>query len=540
MKKLCVLLMAVLFLLPLNINVCALESVSQNLHFDSPSAVCADDRYVYVGDNTDNGGILYVFGEAETKSVSFDEQINFVRKAGDKVYVGLENSISAVNVSDMTQIKITAQNLSAFDVNDSYIFASLGKVVYRKELFLIQDGVNVSDFDEVTPSSGNNEIIDIAAGNGNVFCYLLKTQSGVVVYKSENGVFSNYEAESAFSLELENGIIYEASPNKISQNGTTAVEFDFENGAFCLNGDEMYVCDTAGLKVYFYKKIDGNLQKQQLVLGTNVKDFSTDYDKIDGDDDLDVRKITSRTFLYAADENGWYGYLNENEYVFVLSEIANENFLYVLYVNGEGNPCFGFVEKSKTQTQSFELLNADKVTINSNENFFTLPVNSNEYKVRDAGGQIVSLSNTTPVRLITNIKGFDGGVWSFVRIDDTYGFILSGKLKDPPVVLPTYEMFVANPPIGSSLSVYADADLSSEIISRIKSGQTVNVYEQNEKWSKIRLSIDGKDVYGYVETKYLIKGGMTDTVALGLAIGIILLLCVGFALVWRYRKKRRQ
>ena len=43
----------------------------------------------------------------------------------------------------------------------------------------------------------------------------------------------------------------------------------------------MYVCDTAGLKVYFYKKIDGNLQKQQLVLGTNVKDFSTDYDKID-------------------------------------------------------------------------------------------------------------------------------------------------------------------------------------------------------------------------------------------------------------------
>ena len=58
MKKLCVLLMAVLFLLPLNINVCALESVSQNLHFNSPSAVCADDRYVYVGDNTDKGGIL--------------------------------------------------------------------------------------------------------------------------------------------------------------------------------------------------------------------------------------------------------------------------------------------------------------------------------------------------------------------------------------------------------------------------------------------------------------------------------------------------
>ena len=540
MKKLCVLLMAVLFLLPLNINVCALESVSQNLHFDSPSAVCADDRYVYVGDNTDKGGILYVFGESETKSLGFTETIKFVRESNGKVYVGVENALFVVNPTDMSQIKITAQNLSAFDVNDSFVFLSLDGVIYRKELSSVNDGANASDFDIVLPSSGSDEIIDLAAGDGNDYCYLVKTQNGNYVYKNEGGVFSKYDVENAFSLEWENGIIYEASPNKISQNETTAVKFDFENGAFCLNGDEMYVCDTAGLKVYFYKKIDGNLQKQQLVLGTNVKDFSTDYDKIDGDDDLDVRKITSRTFLYAADENGWYGYLSENEYVFVLSEIANENFLYVLYINGEGNPCFGFVEKSKTQTQSFELLNADKVTINSNENFFTLPVNSNEYKVRDAGGQIVSLSNTTPVRLITNINGFDGGVWSLVRIDDTYGFILSGKLKDPPVVLPTYEMFVANPPIGSSLSVYADADLSSEIISRIKSGQTVNVYEQNEKWSKIRLSIDGKDVYGYVETKYLIKGGMTDTVALGLAIGIILLLCIGFALVWRYRKKRRQ
>ena len=55
----------------------------------------------------------------------------------------------------------------------------------------------------------------------------------------------------------------------------------------------------------------------------------------------------------------------------------------------------------------------------------------------------------------------------------------------------------------------------------------------------MQITVDGQETYGWAHNDYLInEGTMTDTVALGLALGIILLLCVGFAVFWKIRNNR--
>ena len=97
----------------------------------------------------------------------------------------------------------------------------------------------------------------------------------------------------------------------------------------------------------------------------------------------------------------------------------------------------------------------------------------------------------------------------------------------------------ALPILGNSLVVYKDVNLNEEI-AKLKSGEQIKVFETYGNLSKILIEIDGQNVYGWVESSFLIReGGLTDTVAFGLAIGIIILLTAGFVVVWKIVKNKK-
>ena len=152
---------------------------------------------------------------------------------------------------------------------------------------------------------------------------------------------------------------------------------------------------------------------------------------------------------------------------------------------------------------------------------------------------VIGHSNTQNVTALCFITGFAGDRWALVSVDGYSGFIPANRLKDPPVTYPSYEVKIANPRVGTSLSVYAEQSEDSAVLARIRSGEMLKVFRTENGWSLVQITVDGQETYGWAQNDYLInEGTMTDTVALGLALGIILLRCVGFAVFWKIRNNR--
>lgn len=321
----------------------------------------------------------------------------------------------------------------------------------------------------------------------------------------------------------------------VSDNSVSAVET--QGVDVFVSDSTVYVINGGQFQVYVYNFDGQALTLTDEIYGSNEKDYPTEYPAVASFADIGIYTAARDTYFYASSgTDGWHGYIAAGSAVMALN--SHDGFYYALYFNADGDALFGFVEAADMTAVAQTEISAAKVTVTSNESLYTLPIESDLYRLTD-GGNAVTISNTQNVTALCFITGFAGDRWALVSVDGYSGFIPANRLKDPPVTYPSYEVKIANPRVGTSLSVYAEQSEDSAVLARIRSGEMLKVFRTENGWSLVQITVDGQETYGWAQNDYLInEGTMTDTVALGLALGIILLLCVGFAVFWKIRNNR--
>lgn len=523
-KLLCCLCVLCITILSLGINASALETIQKNTHFDSPSGVCADADNIFVADNSDGKGILHIFSSDDCVSVSFDRQIFKIRQNGSRLFLLSQDCIYVYDTQDKTAQSIAAVGVADLDATDTHLYTLLSDGVHKFDL--------QKDFSDFDSQNGRiirgDDITAIAAG-------------GQGIYYIADGSLCLNTADGETDLPLDGATCISFGAERLFKYGGSTVngkDIGFNiGGVYALSSDQVLIVNNDDLTVRSFAYDGQSFTANPLVLGSNFKNYPTDFESITSFDRLQVCVANKRTFSYATEQDGEFCYLEKDSVVIKLSE--TDGFAYVLFINSDGQSQFGFVKSADLTQKTSTLLNLDKVSITSNESIYALPINDAKYKLQKDGAPI-TIKNTQPITVLSAAEGFDSDRWVLVQTDGTVGFMMRDRLKNPPVVYPSYEVYVANPKIGNSLSVYETADDKSAVIAKIKSGELVKVFETYGDFSKIQITVDGEETYGWVESQRLIKeGGLTDAASLGLAIGIAVLLAAGFAVFWRVRKKKQ-
>lgn len=510
---------------------------SDNTHFDKPTSVCADGDDVYIADDKGAQSVVYRFTAEGHEVIPLDAAPLKIRCVGGILYIMSQNAVTVYDTAGKTVKTVTATGVKDFDVTQRYIYT------------LFDDGIrqnDVSSLNAVSDLALENTVVAPAdssasavAVNGEDIYYIAQ---GALQAKIGN-FYSKFTLNGETKITAGGGQVFAFGGGKLSvaQDNATAqiASFDFNVTDVFVKDGTVYVINADQFQVYTYTYDGASLTQNAVIYGSNVKDYPTSYGAIDSFDKVLVYTAARDTYFYASasDADGWHGYISAGSAVMALA--THDDFYYVVYLGGDA-PVFGFVEAADFTEVRQQQLSLLKVTVTSNESLYTLPIESAEYKLTD-GGQTVAISNTQNITVICYVKGFAQNGWAFVSVGDYTGFIPSDRLKDPPAVYPSYEVKIANPPIGSSLTVYEQQDTQSAVLARIKSGEMLKIFTTEGEWSLVQITVDGQETYGWAQNAYMInEGDMTDTVALGLALGIILLLCVAFAVLWKMRNGKKK
>ncbi len=524
--------------------------LAENTHLQNPVSVCYDGVSVYVADSNDDSGFVYVFSPDGLNSVNFDAAIIKIRVSEGKLYAMSKDIMSIYDLQQETFLNIPATEIKDFEIDENKLYALFPDCIREITVANLQ----TADLNEQGRKTTVNSDTSKIAIDGEDIYYLTENEITLLEgrYTHDLGIYLGNEKATDITFgchmlfkfngnALEFGTAQRTDDETVNYNKLGGKEFDFAVADVFAYGEKVYAINADKLTVISYDLIDNEIIADGTVYGSNVKDYSTAYGPIDGFEKIEICKTTEKTFLYAAangnDMQQWYGYLEKDTLVMKLNSC--DGFAYILYRNADGIDGFGFIDQNDLIKVPHSAAHQIKVTITSNENIFSLPLYKDEMKIKNENGEEIKLANTQEITVLAEINEFDGGIWVFAEVDGIRGFMLKDRLKNPPVVYPTYEVFVANPAIGNSLVVYKDVSLNEEI-AKLKSGEQIKVFETYGNLSKILIEIDGQNVYGWVESSFLIReGGLTDTVAFGLAIGIIILLTAGFVVVWKIVKNKK-
>jgi len=305
--------------------------------------------------------------------------------------------------------------------------------------------------------------------------------------------------------------------------------------------DKMFVVSTNDFSVKSLKQTTDGFDLNTFVLGTNHKNYDTNFDKIDSFEKLSICKTNKRAFVFGVENgdetNNRFGYIPQDTTILKLSE--TNGFAYVLYTFEE-KQYFGFVDVSDLENNTGSSLDTKKVAITSNQRMYTIPVLAEENLVKDSENNDIAISNTQEITVLAQLAGFDNDKWVFVTTQNNFGFMLKAKLKNPPSVYPVYQFAKANPPIGKNLFVFESADENSTVLAKVASGKEIKVFETVGEYTKVSINVDGKRIEGWAKSNHIIADGrMTNTTSLGLVVGICLLLVAGFVLTWKFLHKKK-
>lgn len=523
--------------------------ITQNTHLQNPVGVCYDGEATYIAD----GGFVHAFTPNGLKSINFSTDILKIRTGGDKLFAESKDILYVYDLTQESMAAVPAAQIKDFEISGDNLYALFDDGI--KEIVI----ANLQNFE--LKEQGYNIRIDEntekIAVNGEDIYYLTDEQLNLMEGRYTHDLGINLDDGKTESImcgcemllkfnsgRLELGTTERIDERTLAYKKLGGQKFDFTVTDVYAAYDKVFVINADKLTVISYDltEKDGafTLVADGTVYGSNVKNYPTSYPPVNSFEKIEIYKTTQKTFVYAV-ENGtqdqqWYGYIKENTVVMKLN--SNNGFAFVLYRNEEGFDGFGFINENHMTKVAHSAAHQNKVTITSNENIYSLPLYKDEMKIKQNGEEI-KINNKQTITVLAEINEFDGGIWVFVEVDGIRGFMHKDRLKNPPVIYPVYEVYIANPAIGQSLAVYKDLNLNEEI-ARLKSGTQVKVFDAYGNMSKILLNIDGQNVYGWVETEFLIhEGGTTDTVAFGLAIGIIILLTAGFVVVWKFVKNKK-
>lgn len=507
-----------------------------NTHFDNPVSVCADETGIYVADSGSEQSVIYRFGDS-AEEIPAPAAVGKIRVSGGKLYIMSADALTVYDLAEKSRTTLTATGIIDFAVSGEYLYSVFADGIRRNEIASLGEVENLAT--EETRVVSDNSVSAVETQGQDIY-YIsdgkLEIKSGEIF---KNPVRLNGQTDMAAGGQ--NIFVYDSAGPSLADVENSSLRnihaFDFNVVDVFASDSTVYVINGGQFQVYVYNFDGQALTLTDEIYGSNEKDYPTEYPAVGSFADIGIYTAARDTYFYASSgTDGWHGYIAAGSAVMALN--SHDGFYYALYFNADGDALFGFVEAADMTTVAQTEISAAKVTVTSNESLYTLPIESDLYRLTD-GGNAVTISNTQNVTALCFITGFAGDRWALVSVDGYSGFIPANRLKDPPVTYPSYEVKIANPRVGTSLSVYAEQSEDSAVLARIRSGEMLKVFRTENGWSLVQITVDGQETYGWAQNDYLInEGTMTDTVALGLALGIILLLCVGFAVFWKIRNNR--
>ena len=507
-----------------------------NTHFDNPVSVCADETGIYVADSGSEQSVIYRFGDS-AEEIPAPAAVGKIRVSGGKLYIMSADALTVYDLAEKSRATLTATGIIDFAVSGEYLYSVFADGIRRNEIASLGEVENLAT--EETRVVSDNSVSAVETQGQDIY-YIsdgkLEIKSGEIF---KNPVRLNGQTDIV--ADGQNIFVYDSAGLSLADVENSSLRnihaFDFNVVDVFASDSTVYVINGGQFQVYVYNFDGQALTLTDEIYGSNEKDYPTEYPAVASFADIGIYTAARDTYFYASSgTDGWHGYIAAGSAVMALNSL--DGFYYALYFNADGDALFGFVEAADMTSVAQTEISAAKVTVTSNESLYTLPIESDLYRLTD-GGNAVTISNTQNVTALCFIPGFAGDRWALVSVDGYSGFIPANRLKDPPVTYPSYEVKIANPRVGTSLSVYAEQSEDSAVLARIRSGEMLKVFRTENGWSLVQITVDGQETYGWAQNDYLInEGTMTDTVALGLALGIILLLCVGFAVFWKIRNNR--
>ncbi len=198
---------------------------------------------------------------------------------------------------------------------------------------------------------------------------------------------------------------------------------------------------------------------------------------------------------------------------------------------------YGFVEKGALQdiTNDYKYFATGKVV--SNDFVYSLP---------HADSTNFSVERNTQLK-ITKFLQLWGEKWYFVSFE-VGGKTQSGWIRQSGVTAIVAEnnqsavgIYKVNPPIGKTVAVYKDGGKSAFVIDgaeiTLGLGERVTLLQKGDDYCKIQFSRGGTQYIGYIQTQYLLEGGLTTTALLGIALLAVVAAATLFLIIMAKRKK---
>ncbi len=502
---------------------------TENTHLFGPTAVCATDDRVFVADNNNGNNLLYVFDSQSYTTKNLASVATKLDFANEKVFALLQDKIVVFDLQNNTSKTITATGAKDFDVFDNSLFVVFDCGIGLFDVSVLTENTDL--YGKNLVATGTN-ISGVAFDGTNLYF-----ADGTILFKKSDRFEKVAGINQGDKLVYADNTLFVFDNQKI--NG---VDVGFEIAdLYPVSKDKMFVVSANDFSVKSLKQTAEGFVLNTFVLGTNHKNYDTGFDKVDSFEKLSICKTNKRAFVFGVENgdesNNRFGYIPQNTTLLKLNQ-AN-GFAYVLYTFEE-KQYFGFVDANDVENNTGAPLDVKKVAITSNQRMYTIPVLAQQNVVKDESNNEIAISNTQEITVLAELNGFDNDKWVFAKTQNSFGFMLKAKLKNPPSIYPVYQFAKANPPIGKSLVIFESADENSTVLTKIASGKEIKVFETVGEYTKVSVNVDGERIEGWAKSSHIISDGkMTNTTSLGLGVGICLVLVVGFVLTWKLLHKKK-
>ncbi|HPG91954.1 MAG TPA: hypothetical protein PK675_00920, partial [Clostridia bacterium] len=227
--------------------------------------------------------------------------------------------------------------------------------------------------------------------------------------------------------------------------------------------------------------------------------------------------------------------------------MENSDYYYVFYKGG-----FGWLEKSTTDITTDKLHIYDTTYDFIGEAIATAYIYSLPYYDDNGTYAIENVPKGTVFTITDRYEKLadSNAEWFYASYEidgiTKYGFIRQSLITNLTLAPETkIERYTVNTDLTNQLGLYQDIDLSEPVTDGegnpvvLTSGKQVSVISMDETTAFVQVDVDGVKYFGYIDATKLIKDGLTNYIALGLVLGILVILGVVFFILMAKRRKKQ-
>ena len=528
------------------------DSTLNSVYLVQPKDVFYDGGSIYVVDIINDGTdtVIHQINSDLTSRVSYyiDGVTEKISVDGISLYVMQKDKIQLYGIDSVVGTLVEGMVINAVNIKD-FVVVKNGTdtiVYYITDKYFYQYNISTKNTKRLYILT---DIRSISYVNGKIAIIYGDT---CMTYTDANGfdediITLSDGCENAFSIGAStyfynDTMVYDQNGNALlnAENGIveTAV---FGNYLYVLGNDK---------KIIQYSHSDG--------VFTLVENFVIGDDKIN----LPVPTVfTGFTYAYAtgyptnilyeasqsANSASYKLLTDEDKFVLLhYDEMENSDYYYVFYKGA-----FGWLEKSAAEISADKLHIYDTTYDFVGEAVATAYIYSLPFYDDNGTYAVENVPKGTVFTITDRYENLaDSNAEWFYASYEINGIIKSGFIRQSLVtnltLAPETEItrYTVNTDLTNQLGLYEDIDLTEPVTDEagnsvvLTSGKQVSVISINETTAFVQVDIDGVKYFGYLDATKLIRDGLTNYIALGLVLGILVVLGVVFFVIMAKRRKK--